>query len=256
MSLLDFKIFAAFALIAITLAGGWYPLSARFKKTIKEDFGLAEALTSGVFLGAALFHLLPDSIRQFHEIYGNFNYPYPFLLCAFGFVLLLFLEKIILHLADENPILSQNLIPFLLTMVISVHEFIAGAAIGVNLYFASTLIIFLAILAHKAFESFSLASVLGKSSLSSKKIIILFSIFTLITPLGILLGTLVSEVLQAQTAVLTEAIFNAVAAGTFLYIATLHNTHMHAHEHHHHPLLEPVMVILGVSLMAVVAIWV
>jgi zinc transporter ZupT len=41
------------------------------------------------------------------------------------------------------------------------------------------------------------------------------------TPVGIVLGTVASGLLESTTAVLIEASFNALAAGTFIYVAIL-----------------------------------
>ena len=41
------------------------------------------------------------------------------------------------------------------------------------------------------------------------------------TPLGIVLGTVASELLEGGTAVLIEGSFNALAAGTFIYVAIM-----------------------------------
>ena len=45
--------------------------------------------------------------------------------------------------------------------------------------------------------------------------------FSVMTPLGILLGTVAGEVLEGRAAILFEGSFNAIAAGTFIYVAVM-----------------------------------
>ena len=47
------------------------------------------------------------------------------------------------------------------------------------------------------------------------------TIFVGMTPLGILVGTVASNLLEGQAAELIEGSFNALAAGTFIYVAIL-----------------------------------
>ena len=47
------------------------------------------------------------------------------------------------------------------------------------------------------------------------------TIFVVMTPLGIMLGTLASGLYEGHAALLIEGSFNALAAGTFVYVAIL-----------------------------------
>ena len=80
-------------------------------------------------------------------------------------------------------------------------------------------LILIAILAHKWAASFSLAVQINKSTLSLKTGVLSFAVFAIMTPIGILLGNTVAD-LAGQNAI--EPLFTAMAAGTFLYIGTLH----------------------------------
>ena len=53
----------------------------------------ADAFASGIFLGAALFHMLPDAIHEFSSL-NDTSYPLAELFCALGFLILLFLERL------------------------------------------------------------------------------------------------------------------------------------------------------------------
>ena len=76
-------------------------------------------------------------------------------------------------------------------------------------------VMLVAILAHKGFESFSLASVFGLAGMARTKIVALIVAFSLVTPLGLLLGgSLVAGVRESGVGVAT-----ALATGTFLYVS-------------------------------------
>ena len=83
-------------------------------------------------------------------------------------------------------------------------------------------------------------------------------LFSLMTPLGMLLGAGLDHYLNVNSGHLTEALFNAIASGTFLYIATLDDIHMSGHEHDvkKHLFFKVSYLAAGLVLMAIVAIWV
>lgn len=218
----------------------------------------AEAFAGGIFLGAALFHMLPDATAAFGKLYPHDTYPFANLICAGGFCLLLFLEQSIYFLSGQkklHAIHNPNVIPLLLTLLISVHALSEGIALGVNNTLSAIAIIFIAIVAHKSSEAFAVALQLTKAQLHKIKIWLLFLLFSLMSPLGVLLAIIATQATQQHTALLMTGIFNAFAAGTFLYLATLHKLH-HQHDHvDQNQLLEFIATIVGLSIMAIVAIW-
>ena len=252
MSSTVFKFLAALIILVVTLACCIAPIRNWWKQSHSHTMGLAEAFGGGIFLGVALFHMLPDATHDFNQILGQNHYPYANLLCAAGFMLLLGLENIILrfHHHDHNPI------PYLLTGVLSVHALIEGGALGINETLANTVLIFVAIMVHKGSESLALAAQLARNSILPKHAILIFLFFSTMTPLGILAGNFLVEATRGIQHPLLAPIFNAVAAGTFLYIATLHQIH---HKHIHENLgnlKEFTAMAIGLTSMALVAIWV
>jgi zinc transporter ZupT len=117
---------------------------------------------------------------------------------------------------------------------------------------AGVFIILLAILAHKWAESFSLSVQINKTTLSIKSSLIIFFIFSIMTPLGIMLGSSIASMSSLHP--LLEPIFSALAAGTFIYIGTLHGLSRSAMIQCCN-LKHFSFLILGFVLMAVVAIW-
>lgn len=260
MTITTVKILAALFIWGISLLGGFIAFYLRSKERthISHLLYFAEAFAGGIFLGAALFHMLPDATAAFGKLYPNSSYPFANLICAGGFCLLLFLEQSVYFFSKQKKqhlIHNVNIVPLLLTALISVHALSEGIALGVNSTISSIAIIFIAIVAHKSSEAFAVAIQLTKAQLHKVKIWTLFLLFALMSPLGVLLATLATQSTQQHTAILMTGIFNAFAAGTFLYIATLHKLH-HQHDHvDQNQLLEFIATIIGLGIMAVVAIW-
>jgi zinc transporter ZupT len=256
MTLSLFKLVTATIIWLITLLVALKPLHACVTTARHHSHATAEAFASGIFLGAGLFHMLPDANKGFHLIYANTVFPFANVLCALGFVLLLFVEKYLLKYARVHEVQKPNILPIALTIILSTHALIEGAALGINNTLATTGIIFIAIIAHKGTESYALATLLVKSLLPAKKVIWLFMFFSIVTPLGIAFGSGLGDLFSNRTETLLAAIFNAIAAGSFLYIATLHNIPNKQSIQGENHLMEFLNVILGLTVMAVLAIWV
>lgn len=255
MSLLIYKIFAGITIFAMTLVAVIYPIRIHARSAHNHLLDFGDAFASGVFLGAALFHMLPESAENFHEIMPNVHYPLPALFCAAGFLILLFLERLTVS-STKNSRHHKVAIPYVLGIVIIIHSLIEGAVLGINTDLATAAIIFLAILAHKGSEGFALSITLARSKISSFVLIVFLGIFALTTPFGIALGTTAEAVLKANQGQLFTASFSAFAAGTFLYMSTLHHINHHQRMHEAESLQEYFCLLLGVIVMGVIAFWV
>lgn len=258
MSLLLFKFLAALIILMASLFAGIRPLRRSKANADQAWLEWGEALAGGIFLGIAFFHMLPEAQNDLQEAFGNLNYPYVNLFCITGFILLLFLEKVILRVGDghAHDLPPRTLVPYVLPIVLSVHAFIEGAALGINKTVADAFLIFVAIIVHKGSESFALATNLGRSHLPLSRAMPVFLFWAMMSPLGVFLGSLLTQHLQSQRGLVTTAILNALAAGTFLYIATLHKTSHICRSKHLDHFTEFLLLLLGLSLMAVVEIWV
>ena len=98
---------------------------------------------------------------------------------------------------------------------LSVHSLTAGVALAaVQGETAIAGVMLLAILAHKGFESFSLAAVFSMTEIPRSRLLLLLVLFSCVTPLGLLVGGGITDLLgEGGISILTS-----LAAGTFLYV--------------------------------------
>lgn len=246
------KIGYALIIFAVSMLSAFVPLYYSKKDRFsKKELMVGESLASGIFLGAALLHMLNDAARDFISL--NYHYPIAYLLAGCMFLTLLLLE----HIGREvNEHSGNNNILFVLLSVImlSIHSLLEGVALGIRSDFSLLLIIFIAIIAHKWAASYSLAVQIRKNNLSSKVSWLLFLFFAIMTPIGIFFGNLINTGLSANSII--SPIFSSLAAGTFLYIGTLHGLNRAVMIDKCCNLNDYFYVLLGFSLMAIVGIWV
>ena len=169
------------------------------------------------------------------------------LLLSLAIPALLMLEKTIKKNADPD-LLSYHLL-----IMLSIHSLIAGTALGVDSSQAGFWVIFFAIIAHKASAAFALTVNFQKNNFRQDKIFRLIVLFSLMTPIGIVFGNSYHQFFT-NSGQLFEAIFDAIAAGTFLYMACFHYYNQQAHSalcgH-----LDLCYFSLGIGLMGLIAIW-
>ena len=250
MTLFAPKALMAVAILVLSLASGYLPFHTRLKGGgVGKDFPFGEALASGIFLGAGLIHMLGEANRGFAN--ANIHYPIAYVLCGTVFLILLLLEHIGTELKHHTSH-SNNSIAVLSVAMLAIHSLLEGTALGITSELAETLILFFAIIAHKWAASFALSLQINKSSLPLSTKITLFVIFAVMTPLGVLFGIYIHNMTDSQLAL---PVFNALAAGTFLYIGTLHGLSRAVMVERCCDVKEFSFAIIGFTLMAVVAVW-
>ncbi len=244
------KLISLFVVLAVTLVAGFYPFFRKMQTKSGSQFPIGEAIACGVFLGAGLMHMLGDSAQGFNDL--HYDYPWPFLIAGVVFLLFLLLDHIGREMYQHGRG-DSNTFAILATVMLSVHSFFVGAALGLSTSTSVQIIILLAILAHKWAASFALAVQINKSRLTISVGILLFIIFSTMVPLGIIFGSLAT--VMTKTSPLIEPIFSSIAAGTFLYLGTLHGLETSVMVKQCCELKKYYFVIVGFAIMAVVAIW-
>lgn len=245
---------------AIGIVAGLWPILTSARARYDRFFSLGNAFGGGVFLGAALIHLLPDSIDGVGTLLGpSLNYPLASLICVSGFLLVLLIEKVIVaeghgQLVSTARVSRHALAPYVLALVLSVHSIIAGIALGAESSLVTSVALFIAIIAHKGVAGFALGTSLRRAGIVHTRAIGLIAFFAAMTPLGIAIGAALGGLLSNQAAKWFEAIFDGLAAGTFLYIAVVDIVESE--------FAKPAdagakfaMVFLGIAVMALVAVW-
>ncbi|OGT26654.1 MAG: zinc transporter [Gammaproteobacteria bacterium RIFCSPLOWO2_02_FULL_42_14] len=244
-----FELFNIAIIFSVTVLAGIFPFFK--KKSDEASFPSLESLAAGVFLGAALIHMLGDASSEFYRL--SWHYPIAFVLAGAMFLFLLWLEHIGKEIVAHNGETS-NAFAYLATLMLSVHAFLMGAALGLSTLYSVAVVILLAIVAHKWAESLALSIQINKTRLSRRVGLTLFSIFSLMTPLGIAFGVSAQTLLKSHA--LLQPIFSALAAGTFLYLGTLHGLEKATLIKQCCDLRRFYFVIVGFSIMAIVALWI
>lgn len=214
------------------------------------DFPAGEAVACGVFLGAGLIHMLGDADQGF--IAMGYHYPFAFLIAGASFLFLLLLEHVGNELQEHQKGAGKGM-ALLATLMLSLHSLFEGAAVGISASLVTASVLAFAIIAHKWAASFSLSLQINKSHLSLPAGLGCFLIFAIMTPLGIIMGDAVNQATGSYHWL--TPVFSALAAGTFLYIGTLHGLRRATMIERCCNMREFSFMILGFAIMAIVAIW-
>ena len=251
MATASLKLFFALSILAVILLAGWYPFKRRLSGEEHFDFPIGETLATGVFLGAAMLHMLPESNAMFNTM--GYHYPFAYLITGGIFLLFLWLEHIGKELYHHHDAAHPAFAIFAWLML-SIHSLVLGTALGLSHEYGLVIMLFLAIITHKWAESFAISMQLNKSTLTAKNSAIFFLIFAAMTPLGIFIGWYFGRGVETNS--LIDPILIAVSAGTFLYLGTLHGLERCVMVERCCNLRDFSFVIIGFLLMASVASYV
>lgn len=271
--ILGLKLLAIILVFGAGIVGGLFPWRAAGSPRGETYLGWGNAFAGGVLLAAGLIHLLGDAAGGFASLWPGVDYPWAFAIAAAAFLVILGIERVLPSVSrvpagsaalgsdPESDTIVQaaeesNRYPYLLLLTLSIHSIIAGMALGAQSSVAGFLVIVLAILAHKSAAGFALGVSLHRVGTERSRARALITGFAIMTPLGIVLGTGIAAILDSAGEQLFEALFDAIAAGTFLYIASLDILREEFLPPRDDRRIRWVWAFIGLTLMAVVAIWV
>lgn len=103
--------------------------------------------------------------------------------------------------------------PYILLIALSFHGFFEGIALGIQDEIKDTIFLFIAIISHKWAEAFTLGISFSKAGTRSSTFIKMIFIFSIFTPLGILLG-----IFLTSSSDFIEGIFLALSTGILIPI--------------------------------------
>lgn len=173
------------------------------------------AFGAGVFLGAVFFHLVPETLANQPNLLTNF-------MILNGFMVVLFVERVLVrhrhHDCDDEAEHRHQVVGISAFIGLSIHSLMAGIALGAGFVAPRmALVIFLAIVSHKSVAAFSLATVFRLSDIPLRRALAMLAVFALCTPVGALLSLpLISTLSDIHITIPT-----AIAAGSFIYVATM-----------------------------------
>jgi len=252
------KLLVSLVILFIALIFGLFPILIKTNGVTKKILTYGEAFAGGIFLGAGFIHLLPDAQHGLHSVF-NSSYPFAFVICAFTILGLRMIEEgtiklLICRNEACQHVRLQPWLAYLLAILLSIHSVIAGVALGVETAWSTFIIIFIAIIAHKGSAAFALGVSMRKQELLRSTMIKLMLIFALMTPIGIMFGSVFANLLAINSGQLTAAIFNAITAGTFIYIA-FHIARISEAEKCMPVLLRLSYFAFGLTIMTVIALY-
>ena len=192
--------------IFISLLGSFLPL---LRDLSQRALALLLSFSGGVLLGAVFFHMLPETVAMLGEHLG-----WPILA---GFLLIFVMERFVfVHACEERSCdIHQMGIPAFLG--ISLHSVLDGLALGAGLMLPHLgPVLLLAVIIHKMPDSISISSILLSVGWSRRRVALLSVLFSLMTPLGVLVAYLFFRTLSPENI----AVAIGISSGTFLAIAT------------------------------------
>lgn len=252
MDLFWFKLLSVVIILIAGFIGGIAPLRLKLSTPRERHLHWGSAFSGGVFFGVGLLHMIPDAIENFNYFAPDLQFPLVLFITGLAFIFILLLEKVVAggHEGISRLLGSRPLYPFMLALVLSIHSLIAGSVLGLEDTLVESFAIFVAIFAHKSAAAFALGISLQRADLTTKRFIYIILFFSLMTPIGIILGTYFSGSIDA----ILESIFDALAAGTFLYVAIVEIME-EVFEKPKDLWIKFFFIVLGFGLMAVLAMW-
>ncbi len=199
-------------ILLAAVLGALPPLLGRWSD---RQLHLFVAFGAGTFLGAVFFHLVPETLANQPNLLTNF-------MILNGFMVVLFVERVLVrhrhHDCDDVAEHRHQVVGISAFIGLSIHSLMAGFALGASFVAPRlALVIFLAIVSHKSVAAFSLATVFRLSNIPLRRALAMLAVFALCTPVGALLSLPLLHTLSD----IHVTIPTALAAGSFIYVATM-----------------------------------
>jgi zinc transporter 1/2/3 len=288
--IVTFKVQAVIVMCITVLIGGFFPLKLRMQE---KWLSYANIFGGGVFLSAGITNMLRESVEGFEKLdYDLEEFPFPYFLCLVGILFIFFIEKVLIHddghkhssssshshfdvfvepsttvedasdrtrgiIKEKSPQKhdSSTMNVFVLAILMSIHSFVEGIALGVEDSVADARNVLIAILSHKLIDAFTFGTNLAKNAnVNTQNFMKWLFLFSLVTPLGVVLGTSVFHNLNAGSGF--AEIIQALSAGTFIYISLVEIIlpEFDVHVPRFEKVIKFVLLFGGASLMAWVSV--
>ena len=122
------------------------------------------------------------------------------------------------HSHSHSPMEQSSLRAIILTIALSFHSLFEGLAIGLQTSADAMISLLAAVVIHKGVMAFSLGLNIVQSNLSKKSFFISLLIFSVASPIGVVIGILITNLQQSIGRDVANAFLQGISGGTFLYI--------------------------------------
>jgi len=145
---------------------------------------------------------------------------------------------------------------FVLLLAISIHTVFEGLAIGLQDSTTGLITLFTAIMVHKTIIAFSLGLQFAENLKQKSKAILFMTIFAVLSPIGIAIGTAVSSGSGGESlaAAVVEGVLQCIATGTLLYVSFFEV--LMGEIGNDHSLLKVLLIIIGYAVMTLLMLFV
>lgn len=140
---------------------------------------------------------------------------------------------------------------YLLVMALAIHSILEGLAIGLATTVNGTFTLFMAVVIHKVCLAFSLGLKLQQDGKSRFQYLTSLAVFALASPTGVIIGIVITKVLQAADLLKAEFLLNALATGTFIYITFLEILAPEFNTHYVNQVFKVVAVTIGFAVIGI-----
>ena len=107
----------------------------------------------------------------------------------------------------------------ILLVALSFHRIFEGMSVGLQHSMTNVINLFVAVMCHEAAIGFSLGLQFVKNKWSPRRVVLACFLCSLIMPLGVAIGTLMSEVSEPTNTVdIINGVLQSLATGTFIYV--------------------------------------
>ncbi len=240
------------AIAAVSLIGGYIPLASRINHRSMQFY---LSFSAGAMLGAAFFHMLPESAELAGRQFG--------LWAVCGVIGLYIIERFISphshdtngyvlrqqdhanpqhsdheHNHDQRNSAAPHIAGWSAVTGLSIHTFLGGVALGSAVLGSGAasdvgLAVFLATVFHKPADAFTISTLLIKGGTSRKRALLVQVFFAALIPLGVVCFCLGKSLLATSLESAFTGSVLAFSAGTFLCIALsdlLPEVQFHSHD--------------------------
>lgn len=194
------------------MAGGLAALLLKRQAGHTSWLCLGGTFAGGAFLGSAFFELIPEAV-------GDLGWLKAFLLGGGLILLLAWLDRRAHHAHAEihghHPHGGSASSAYVLGGMLGLHSLLEGLALGSIQAGTVQEALALAILLHKATDTFALAVTMGRQGASTSAMVMATLALSLATPCGAWLASLTN----LSGTHLLHGLLSAGTAGTFLYLA-------------------------------------